>query len=98
MKKLPEVNLSFKDLYRMLIGPIKSKLMLTAIELNVFNHLSASNSVNSVAKAIGSHYENTRLFLDGLAAIDLVVKKDDLYQNTAVTQTFLVEGAPIYLG
>ena len=98
MKKLPEVNLSFKDLYRMLIGPIKSKLMLTAVELNVFNHLSAPNSVDSVAKAIGSHYENTRLFLDGLAAIDLVVKKDDLYQNTVVTQTFLVEGAPIYLG
>jgi P2-related tail formation protein len=31
MKKLPEVDVSFKDLYSMLIGPIKSKLLLTGI-------------------------------------------------------------------
>ena len=29
MKKLPEVNESFEELYRMHIAPIKSKLMLT---------------------------------------------------------------------
>nr|CBH37593.1 hypothetical protein BSM_10700 [uncultured archaeon] len=31
MKKLPEVNESFEELYRMLIAPIKSKLLLTGI-------------------------------------------------------------------
>jgi len=98
MKILPEVNHSFEELYRMLIGPIKSKLLLTGIELGVFNHLSEPRPGDAVAEAINTHRENTRLFLDGLAASDLLVKKNGLYQNTPVTQAFLVEGSPTFLG
>ncbi|MFV9631994.1 MAG: type II toxin-antitoxin system HicA family toxin [Methanosarcinales archaeon] len=39
-------------------------------------HNHASHPVDAVATAIGSHPKNTRLFLDGLAACDLVTKKD----------------------
>ena len=98
MKKLPEVNESFGELYRTLIGPIKSKLLLTGIELKVFNHLSEPKSAEAVAEVIGTHPVNTKLFLDGLAASDLLEKNDGLYQNTAVTQTFLAEGSPTFLG
>ena len=98
MKKLPEVNVGFEELYRMLVAPIRSKLLLTGIELKVFNHLSEPRSAEVVAEAIGTHPENTRLFLDGLAASDLVVKKKGLYQNTPVTQTFLVEDSPTFMG
>ena len=98
MKKLPEVNVDFEDLYRMLVAPIRSKLMLTGIELKVFNHLGESRSAESVVEVIGTHPENTRLFLDGLAASDLVTKKNGLYQNTSVTQAFLVEDRPTFLG
>jgi len=98
MKNLPEVNTSFEELYRMLVAPIKSKLLLTGIELGVFNHLSEPTSADAVAEAINTHPENTRLFLDGLAACDLVVKKNGLYQNTSVTQTFLMEESPTFLG
>ena len=98
MKKLPEVNESFGELYQMLIAPIKSKLLLTGIVLKVFNQLSEPKSADAVAEAIGSHPENTRLFLDGLAASDLLEKNDGLYQNTAVTQTFLAEGSPTFMG
>ena len=98
MKKLPEVNVSFKELYRMLIEPIKWKLLLMGIELKVFNQLSEPRSAEAVAKAIDTHPENTRLFLDGLASCDLLEKKDGLYWNTPITQTFLVEGSPTFLG
>ncbi len=98
MKKLPEVNESFEELYRMLIAPIKSKLLLTGIELKVFDQLSEPRSAEVVAEALGTHPENTRLFLDGLTASDLVVKRDGLYQNTPVAQTFLVENTPTFLG
>jgi len=98
MKKLPEVNESFEELYRMLIAPIKLKLLLTGIELGVFNQLSETKSAEDVAEVIGTHPENTRLFLDGLAATDLTVKRNGLYQNTPVTQAFLVEGRPTFLG
>ena len=98
MKKLPEVNESFEELYRMLVAPIRSKLLLTGIELKVFNHLSEPMSADAIAETIGTHLENTRLFLDGLAASDLLEKNDGLYQNTAVTQTFLAEGSPTFMG
>lgn len=98
MKKLPEVNESFGELYRMILGPIKSKLLLTAIELKVFNQLSKPRSAVAVAEALGTHPENTKLFLNGLAACDLVIKKKGLYQNRPDVQTFLVEGSPIYVG
>lgn len=98
MKKLPEVNVSFEELYRMLLGPIKSKLLLTGIELKVFNHLSEPRSADAVAEVIGAHPENTRLFLDSLAANDLVVKRKGLYQNTPVAQAFLVEDSPTFMG
>ena len=98
MKKLPEVKESFEELYRTLIAPIKSKLLLAGIELKVFNQLSEPKSAEAVAKALGTHQVNTRQFLDGLAASDLVVKQNGLYQNTAVAQAFLVDGSPRFLG
>ena len=98
MRKFPEVNVSFEELYRMLITPIQSKLLLTGIELKVFDQLSEPRSANAVAEALGTHPENTRLFLDGLAASDLTVKRKGLYQNTPVTQAFLVEGSSTFLG
>jgi len=59
MKNLPEVNVSFENLYRMLIAPIQSKLLLAGIELGVFNQLSEPKSAEAVAEAIGTHPENT---------------------------------------
>jgi hypothetical protein len=75
MKQLPEVNTSFENLYGILIAPIQSLLLLAGIELGVFNHLSEPKTAETVAAAIGSHPENTRLFLDGLAACDLVAAR-----------------------
>ncbi len=82
----------------MLIAPIRSKLLLTGIELKVFDVLSEPKSHKDVAEAIGTHPRNTRLFLDGLAAMDLLQKKDGLYRNSPVAQAFLVEDSPTYLG
>jgi len=98
MKKLPEVTLSYEGLYTMLIASIRSKLMLTGIELNVFNYLSEPMSADAVAKTLGTHPGNTRVFLDSLAAIDLLQKKDGQYRNSPITQAFLVETSPTFLG
>ncbi len=98
MKQLPEVNTSSAALYGILIAPIRSKLMLTGIELKVFTHLSEPMSSDEVAAAIGSHPENTKLFLDGLAACDLITKKDGAYRNMTTAQEFLVEGSQTFMG
>jgi len=82
----------------MLIAPIRSKLLLTGIELKVFNVLSEPKPSKDVAKAIGTHPRNTRVFLDSLVAIDLLQKKDGLYRNSPIAQVLLVENSPTYLG
>jgi len=98
MKKLPEVNLTYQNLYTMLIAPIRSKLLLTGIEMKVFNLLSEPKPSEDIAKALGTHLRNTRIFLNSLTAIDLLQKKNGLYRNSPIAQAFLVEESPTYLG
>jgi len=96
--QLPELEIDYGELYRMIFFPIRSKLLLTGIELKIFNYLSDPTSAEEVAKTIEAHPRNMSLFLDGLAAIDLVQKKNGLYQNSPMVQAFLVEGSQTYLG
>ena len=93
MKKFPQLNLSYDSLFKMLIAPIRSKLLLTGIELKVFNELSEPKSSKDIAKAIGTHQRNTRVFLDSLTAIGLLQKKKGLYRNLPIAQAFLVENS-----
>ena len=96
--KLPKLDVDYGELYQMIYSPIKSKLLLTGIELKIFNYLSKPISAEAVAKNIKAHPNNMRLFLNGLTAIDLIQKKDGLYQNTPVTQNFLVDNTLTYVG
>jgi predicted O-methyltransferase YrrM len=98
LKKFPEVNQSFEDLIKMILAPIRSKLLLTGIELKVFNLLSEPKSANAIAQALYTHSSNTEIFLDSLTAIDLLQKKNGLYRNSPIAQTFLVDKSPTYVG
>ncbi len=98
MDKFPDVGLNFGPLYKLPILPFYTKLLYTGIELKVFNYLSEFKTSDAVAQAIGTHKENTRCFLNGLVAIDLLVKMNGQYKNAPITQKFLVEGTQIYLG
>jgi len=95
---LPKIDVSTEELYRMLYAPIKSKLLITGLELKVFDLLSEPKSAEEVSKAIEGHPTNTMLFLNGLVACDLLVKYNGLYKNAPIAQTFLVGGSPTYLG
>jgi hypothetical protein len=82
----------------MLFPPIRLKLLLTGIELNIFNYLVEPTSAKDLAQAMDTHPKNTELFLDSLAAIDLVQKQHGQYNNTPLAQAFLVKERPTYLG
>ncbi|MFB0504290.1 MAG: methyltransferase, partial [Candidatus Bathyarchaeia archaeon] len=79
-------------------APIRSKLLLTGIELKVFNQLSEPRSADAMAQALGTHPGTTGVFLDSLTAIDLLQKKNGLYINSPIAQVFLVEASTTYLG
>ena len=98
MKDFPKIDINFKNLHHMFMGQVRSKLLLTAIELKVFNYLTEAKSAFEVARLIGGDLGNTRFFLDGLTACGLLEKKKGLYNNGSEAEVFLVEGRPTYLG
>ncbi|NQU96696.1 MAG: methyltransferase [Chloroflexi bacterium] len=98
MKPLPEVHIPFTGLYETLVQPILARMLLTGIELGVFDHLERPISAEALAGTIGTHAGNTALLLNGLVSMDVVVKKDGLYSNAPVARTFLTQQSPTYLG
>jgi predicted O-methyltransferase YrrM len=98
MKEFPKVDISYKNLYHILMGQVRSKLLLTAIELKVFSCLTEAKPSAEVARLTGGDPGNTRFFLDGLAACGLLEKKNGLYKNSYEAEVFLVEGRDTYLG
>jgi predicted O-methyltransferase YrrM len=92
------MDISFESLYDMILAPIKSRLLLEALELKVFNHLAEFKSAQEVSQSVGSHPRNTALFLDGLAACDLLEKRCNRYRNSPLSSVFLVEESPHFIG
>lgn len=98
MKKLPEIDLQVQPLFDISNGRIKTQLLVTAIELNIFDYLSTPQSSGSVARQLNTYPAYTRFLLDGLSALHLLEKKDDRYQNLPDTQTALHRESSTYVG
>jgi hypothetical protein len=98
MKALPNTKETYKQIWQIFMGQVAAKLMMTALELRLFNHLQSFCAADDVARQLGTHTENTRRLLDALVTIDLVEKKDRLYRNLPSTREFLVDTAPTFIG
>ncbi len=98
MTSIPEINIQNTPVYDMMNGHAKSYLLLSAIELNLFDCLSSPSSSRKVAEQLETHPENTALILDGLVAAGLIHKENGLYQNTPDTQHCLTRQSPAYVG
>ena len=76
-----------------------SKTLLSAIEMSVFTELShGPESFDSLSGRLGLHPRSARDFLDTLVALGFLVRKVDLYANTAETDFFLDRKKPSYVG
>lgn len=98
MSTLPESRGSYERIWRMLMGSLSTKLMMSAVEMGLFDVLDAFRSADDVARSLDTHPENTRRFLDALVSLDLLEKQGGRYRNLPDTQAFLVRGTPHYLG
>ncbi|PTN35586.1 methyltransferase [Desulfonatronum sp. SC1] len=98
MLPLPFVEQDYSDLYGLVAAPIRARLLTVGLELGVFDHLDEFRDLSELSAAIRSHPGNTELFLDALAAIGVVEKKEGRYRNTEQTMRFLMRRSPVYLG
>ncbi len=96
--KIPQVSEDAKYIYDLVKAPIQTELLMAGLKLGVFDHLSDFVDAGQVAGAAGTHPGNTALLLDHLAMIDLVEKRNGLYRNKPIAETFLVSSNPAYLG
>ena len=76
-----------------------SKTLLSAIELGVFETLTAGPAQADELRArLGLHERSARDFFDALVALGMLRRDDGLYANTPETDVFLDPAKPSYVG
>lgn len=98
MKTPPAVDLSYRPLHELAMGPLKAAFMNCGIRFKVFDALTEFASTEQVATRLGAHPENTRRLLDVLATMDLLEKREGLYRNLPIARHFLVSTQPTCIG
>ncbi|HTT72218.1 MAG TPA: methyltransferase [Anaeromyxobacteraceae bacterium] len=84
------------DLADTLRGYMPSRVLLTALELDVFTAVARCEepAAPALAAAMGCDPRATRVLLDGLVALGALKKDGDRYANAEATARFLVAGSP----
>ena len=84
------------DLAELIRGYMPSRVLLTALELDLFTSVERGPSpatAESVARALGCEPRGIRTLLDALVALDALAKRDGTYANTPTSARYLVAGA-----
>jgi (2Fe-2S) ferredoxin/predicted O-methyltransferase YrrM len=72
----------------------ESRVLLTAIELDVFTAVGAGTGAAEVARKLGTDPRATEMLLNALVAIQMLAKKDGVFHNTPAGRRYLVSGSP----
>ncbi len=96
MKKSPTKHLQkFAQLWG---GFRASRVVLTANNFAVFEHLRTPKAANDVARTVGLDLRATEILLDALTALGLLKKTGNKYRNTEITKQFLLKDSFWYQG
>jgi ubiquinone/menaquinone biosynthesis C-methylase UbiE len=86
-------------LRRLYLGFISSRVVLTANNLEIFDHLKKPLTSSQTAKIIKTDERATEILLDALTGIGLVRKgRNGKYRNAPVSDRYLVKGLHLYQG
>jgi phospholipid N-methyltransferase len=81
------------------LGFMAARTLHVALELRLFTHLAAgAYTLAQVAQALGLAERAAGRLLYACAALGLVQATDDGFRNTPLTQKYLVEGQPAFIG
>ncbi len=92
-------ELSPRPLMQLLGDFGNSRILDAAIEYDFFTLIHGGfHSYEEIAREAGTVPRATRIVLDSLIALALVEKRDGKYFLTPISETYLVQGKPSYLG
>jgi len=92
MKNLMEkAGIIPEELNQFMRGFMESRIFLTAIELDLFTAVGSGAAAPEIAKKIKTDARATEALLNALAAIDVLDKKGNLFENIPLTARYLVK-------
>ncbi len=98
MKKLPEIEYSWKNLYDLTTAGIYGKVLNIGIKLKLFDYLNEPMDAKTLASKLGLHTRNTELLLNILAGMEIIIKDKGKFQNTKHTKQYLNSNSNLYVG
>lgn len=90
--------MNFEELGNIWRGFMPSRVILTAVELGVFEKLKTPKTAAQAARAIKGSQRGTEILLKALVSLKVIRKSDGKYSNTPIANKHLVKGAPEYYG
>ncbi len=70
----------------------ESRVILTAVELDVFTAVQSGAGAGEVAHMLGTDLRATEMLLNALAAMNLLAKSEGVFHNTPVSARYLAGG------
>jgi len=87
------------ELMEIVSGFRLSRILLTAHELRIFDHLSSKSfSSTGLASLINSNARATDRLMNVLVSLGLLAKNHGLFTNSSFSEKFLVSSSPAFLG
>lgn len=94
MKLLTEA----KELRKLWGGFWSSRVLLTANNLGIFDHLKSPKTAAEAAKIMETDRRATEILLDALTGLGLLKKSGNRYKNSVTANRFLIKESPYYQG
>ena len=83
-----------EELAQSIRGFQESRVILTALELDLFTAIQSGATAAQAAAAAGTEARATEMLLHALASLDLVRKEGAVFHNAPVAARFLAAGSP----
>lgn len=87
-----------QDLARLWGGFRASRVILTANNYRIFDHLKTPKTAVEIAQTIGTDPRATEILLDAVTSVGLLKKSGGKYRNMETAKKFLVKDSPLYQG
>jgi hypothetical protein len=88
----------FGQIMAMARGFQVAKMLMVAVDLNLFDFLTQPRSAGETAAWLKADPRATGIFLNGLVGQGVLVKEADSYRNSELASRFLVQGTENYRG
>ena len=93
-----KLQAQLQDFARLWGGFRSSRVILTANNYRIFDHLKTAKTAAQIAKVLSTDARATEILLDAVTAVGLLKKTGARYLDTETAKKFLVQGSPLYQG